>query len=87
MKQMVDCVVAWLLWKPLQAGPLAQVLGIEVWVPVVDHPGLKMPGSIVKANRAPVVVYWYILYIVPYINNFYVPAMYITVSLSLHRSS
>lgn len=87
MKQLADSVVAWLLWKLLQAGPLAQVLDKEVWVPVVDHPALTMPGSIVKANRPPVVVYRYMLYIAYFIDNCYVSAMCITVSLSIHRSS
>lgn len=66
---------------------LAQVLDIEVWVSVVDHPGLKMPGSIDKVKKLPVVLCWYMFYIVHYFNNCPVPAMCITVSLSIHKSS
>lgn len=87
MKQLADSVVAWLLWKPLQAGPLAQLLDMEVWVPVVDHPALTIPGSIAKVNGPPVVVYRYMLYIAHYMDNCYVSATHITVILSIHSSS
>lgn len=56
-------------------------------MPVVDHTGLKMPGSIVNASSPDVVVYWHLLLTVHYINYSCVTAMYITGTLSTQRSS
>lgn len=87
IKWLVDSVLAWLLWKPLQAGPLAQVLDLEVWVPLVDRTGLKMPGSTVSASSPHAVVYRYMLSPVHCVNHSCVPAMCITGTLSIQRSS
>lgn len=63
------------------------MLDTGVWVHVVDHLSLKMAGSVVKVKKLPVVLCWYMFYIAHYFSNCHVPAMYITVSLSMHKSS
>lgn len=51
MKHLVGFALPSFCENPLQTGPLAQGLDIEVWVPIVDHPDLKMRASVVKVRK------------------------------------